>query len=81
MGQALQNYEQRHNLHALQVATGSCQVRFETGWRGFREDGAPDPAGGTPADGRATQHWLRLVAHRQRCRPRLCGGKSLLCMG
>ena len=29
MGQALQNYEQSHNLHALQVATGSCQVRLE----------------------------------------------------
>ena len=29
MGQALQNYQQSHNLHALQVATGSCQVRLE----------------------------------------------------
>ncbi len=29
MGQALQNYEQSHNLHALQVTTGSCQVRLE----------------------------------------------------
>jgi len=29
IGQALQNYEQSHNLHALQVATGSCQVRLE----------------------------------------------------
>ncbi len=29
MGQALQNYEQSHNLHALQLATGSCQVRLE----------------------------------------------------
>ena len=26
---ALQNYEQSHNLHALQMATGSCQVRLE----------------------------------------------------
>ena len=29
VGQALQNYEQSHNIHALQVATGSCQVRLE----------------------------------------------------
>ena len=29
MGQALQNYEQSHNLHALQAATGSCQVGLE----------------------------------------------------
>jgi hypothetical protein len=29
MDQAWQNYEQSHNLHALQVATGSCQVRLE----------------------------------------------------
>jgi organic hydroperoxide reductase OsmC/OhrA len=27
--QALQNYEQSHNIHALQVAAGSCQVRLE----------------------------------------------------
>src|SRR5271157_4421866 len=26
MAQALQDYEQAHNLHALQAATGSCQV-------------------------------------------------------
>ncbi len=29
MGQALQNNEQSHNLHALQVATSNCQVRLE----------------------------------------------------
>jgi hypothetical protein len=29
MGQALKYYEQSHNLHALQVATGSCQVLLE----------------------------------------------------
>ena len=29
MAQALGNYEQSHNLHALQMATGSCQVRLE----------------------------------------------------
>jgi hypothetical protein len=29
VGQALQNYEQSHDVHALQVATGSCQVRLE----------------------------------------------------
>ena len=29
MSQALQTYEQSHNLHAFQVATGSCQVRLE----------------------------------------------------
>ena len=29
MDRALRIYEQSHNLHALQVATGSCQVRLE----------------------------------------------------
>ncbi len=29
MGQALKNYEQSHNLRALQVATRSCQVLLE----------------------------------------------------
>ena len=65
MGRALQNYEQSHDLHALQVVTGSCQVRLE-------EQGGEDYAGAVPlahwrrfADGRATQHRLRLVAHRQ----------------
>jgi hypothetical protein len=29
VGQALQDYEQSHNVHALRVATGSCQVRLE----------------------------------------------------
>jgi hypothetical protein len=29
MDGALQTYEQSHNLHALQMATGSCQVRLE----------------------------------------------------
>ena len=29
IGQALQNYEQSHNIHALQAVTGSCQVRLE----------------------------------------------------
>ena len=29
MGQALQTYEQSRNLHALQLATGRCQVRLE----------------------------------------------------
>jgi hypothetical protein len=38
MDQALQTYEQSHNLHALQVATGSCQVRLE-------EQGGEDYAG------------------------------------
>ena len=38
MGRALQNYEQSHDLHALQVATGSCQVRLE-------EQGGEDYAG------------------------------------
>jgi len=41
MGQALQNYEQSHDLHALQVATGSCQVRLE------QQDGE-DYAGAEP---------------------------------
>jgi hypothetical protein len=29
MARALQTYEQSHNLHALQMATGTCQVRLE----------------------------------------------------
>jgi hypothetical protein len=29
MDGALQTYEQSHNLHALQMATGSCQGRLE----------------------------------------------------
>jgi hypothetical protein len=41
MGQALQNYEESHNLHALQAATGSCQVRLE-------EQGGEDFAGTAP---------------------------------
>src|SRR5271165_5209237 len=41
MGRALQKYEQSHDLHALQVATGSCQVRLE-------EQGGEDYAGAEP---------------------------------
>jgi hypothetical protein len=41
MDQALQNYEQSHDLHALQVATGRCQVRLEA-------QGAEDYAGAEP---------------------------------
>jgi hypothetical protein len=41
MSRALQIYEQSHNLHALQAATGSCQVRFE-------EQGGEDYAGAEP---------------------------------
>jgi hypothetical protein len=41
MGQALQNYEQSHNLHALQVTTTNCQVRLE-------EQGGEDYAGAEP---------------------------------
>jgi hypothetical protein len=40
-GRALQNYEQSRDLHALQVATGSCQVRLE-------ERGGEDYAGAEP---------------------------------
>ena len=29
MDGALETYEQSHNLHALQMATGSCQARLE----------------------------------------------------
>jgi hypothetical protein len=38
VGRALQNYEQSRDLHALQVATGSCQGRLE-------EQGGEDYAG------------------------------------
>jgi hypothetical protein len=42
MDRAMQIYEQSHNLHALQVATGNCQVRLE-------EQGGEDYAGAEPA--------------------------------
>ena len=29
MARVLQTYEQSHNLHALQMATGNCQARLE----------------------------------------------------
>ena len=41
IGRALQNYEQSHDVHALQAATGSCQVRLE-------EQGGEDYAGAEP---------------------------------
>jgi hypothetical protein len=43
MGQALQTYEQSHNLHALQMATGTCQVRLEEqqGGASFTADAGP----------------------------------------
>jgi len=41
MARALQTYEQSHNLHDLQVATGSCQVQLE-------EQGGEDYAGAEP---------------------------------
>ena len=41
MGRGLQAYEQSHDLHALQVATASCQVRLE-------EQGGEDYAGENP---------------------------------
>jgi hypothetical protein len=41
MDRAQQTYEQLHNLHALQVGTGSCQVRFE-------EQGGEEYAGVEP---------------------------------
>ena len=49
MGQALQNYERSHNLHALQVTTTNCQVRLE-------EQGGEDYAGAEPP--------TPLAAHR-----------------
>jgi hypothetical protein len=39
--QALQNYEQSHDLHALQVATRRCQLRLEA-------QGGEDYAGAEP---------------------------------
>jgi hypothetical protein len=41
MDRALQTYEQSHNLHALQVATESCQMRLE-------EQDGEDYAGAEP---------------------------------
>ena len=72
VGRALQNYEQSRDVHALQAATGSCQVILE-------EQGGEDYAGAEPSTPLAAPRAkrLRLVAHRQRCRPRLCcGGAS-----
>jgi hypothetical protein len=44
IGQALQNYEQSHSLHTLQVATGSCQVRLDAqGDENFAEVEPPMP--------------------------------------
>src|ERR1700733_13115314 len=42
IGRALQNYEQSHDIHALQAATGSCQARLE-------EQGGDDYAGAEPS--------------------------------
>ena len=42
MGQALANYEQSHNLHALQAATSNCQMQLEA-------EGDPDLAGLEPS--------------------------------
>ena len=77
---ALQTYEQSHNLHALQMATGSCQVRLEEqdgedygGVADGEDYGAAEPPVPLPRqlhcgwlDGGATSV-LRLVARRQRC--------------
>jgi hypothetical protein len=42
VGRALQNYGQSHDLHALQVAAGSCQVRLEEqGGASFTADAGP----------------------------------------
>jgi hypothetical protein len=46
IGRALQSYEQSHNVHALQAATGSCQLLLE-------EQGGADYAGAGP-------RWRRL---------------------
>ena len=47
MGRALQNYEQSHNLHALQVATGKLSgAAGGARWRGLRGGRTSDPAGG-----------------------------------
>ena len=42
IGRALQNYEQSHDVHALQAATASCQARLE-------EQGGEDYAGEEPS--------------------------------
>ena len=42
IGRALQNYEQSHNVHALQTATGSCQVRLEG--QGGEDYAGPEPS-------------------------------------
>jgi hypothetical protein len=42
IGRALQNYEQSHDVHALQAATRSCQVRLE-------EQSGEDYAGAEPS--------------------------------
>ena len=78
-GQALQNYEQSHNIHALQAATGSCQVRLEAqGDENFAGVEPPMPADTARGARWTTQHRLRLVAYRKRRRPRLCDGGSPL---
>jgi hypothetical protein len=53
MGQALQNYEQSHNLNALQVATGSCQVLLEEqGGEEYAGVEPPTPLAAPQANGR-----------------------------
>ena len=47
-------------------------------WRGIRRGRTPGPAVGSSADGCTARPRLRLVARRQRCRPRLRDGGSAL---
>jgi hypothetical protein len=49
IGRALQNYEQSHDVHGLQAATGSCQACLE-------EQGGEDYAGEEPSTPLAVPH-------------------------
>ena len=53
IGRALQSYEQSHNVHALQAATGSCQVLLEErGGEDYAGAELSTPLAAPPANGR-----------------------------
>jgi hypothetical protein len=66
------------SIDGIEKYLGSGMIRGVGPVYGLRRGRTPGPTGGAFADRWATQHRLRLVAHRQRRRPRLCGEKSPL---
>jgi hypothetical protein len=67
MGQALQNYEQSHNLHALQVTTTDCQVRLEEqGGEATPGQKPPTPLAAPQANGRRNIGWWPIGSDADR---------------